>query len=164
MSKLCSKCQLDKPLDEFYKQSSSKDGLQSWCKSCLRTWEKSYKKRPEVIEARRAMAREIYWRDPEKFRQKKRDWANSNPHNAIDHRHGRGAGVVYDRLIAEQDGKCAFCRRDDRKLHLDHSHQTGEFRWALCGNCNRALGLLGESPETIERMLNLLNEHLGDTA
>lgn len=32
--KTCTKCFLSKPFDCFYKRSSSKDGLQSYCKEC----------------------------------------------------------------------------------------------------------------------------------
>lgn len=32
--KRCSRCHLDKPLDEFHRQSKSSDGAQSECKSC----------------------------------------------------------------------------------------------------------------------------------
>jgi len=34
--KICSKCKVEKPFDEFYKQSSSKDGHNSWCKHCTK--------------------------------------------------------------------------------------------------------------------------------
>lgn len=33
--KICSKCKAEKPVDEFYKDSRRKDGLQSQCKSCF---------------------------------------------------------------------------------------------------------------------------------
>ena len=33
--KRCSKCQIEKPLTEFYKDSSCRDGLRSSCKSCF---------------------------------------------------------------------------------------------------------------------------------
>lgn len=33
-TKVCSKCGREWPLSEFYKKSTSKDGLQSYCKAC----------------------------------------------------------------------------------------------------------------------------------
>lgn len=33
-TKKCSKCGRELPISEFYRSSSSKDGLQGWCKDC----------------------------------------------------------------------------------------------------------------------------------
>ena len=35
MNKVCQKCKVDKEHKEFYKQTSAKDKLQSWCKVCM---------------------------------------------------------------------------------------------------------------------------------
>lgn len=34
--KNCTKCKLPKPISDFYKNKSSKDGLHAWCKVCVR--------------------------------------------------------------------------------------------------------------------------------
>ena len=36
-----------------------------------------------------------------------------------------------------------------RKLHIDHNHETGEFRGWLCQQCNQALGFLRDSVEMV---------------
>lgn len=41
--KLCSQCGLNLPVSSFHKNSSSKDGLRSNCKSCKNTKDKSYR-------------------------------------------------------------------------------------------------------------------------
>lgn len=40
--------------------------------------------------------------------------------------------------------------------HYDHCHLTGLFRGWLCNNCNRALGLAGDSPEGVRRLLDYI--------
>lgn len=47
--KTCSKCGKKKPIDQFYRQSSSKDGHHSWCKRChnLYTGAKKTAKKPD---------------------------------------------------------------------------------------------------------------------
>jgi len=42
--KRCSKCKQFKPLSEFYKDRSTKDGLARWCKECKRQYSKKRKK------------------------------------------------------------------------------------------------------------------------
>jgi len=48
---------------------------------------------------------------------------------------------LYDKYI--NTNKCELCKCDITegngligKKHLDHNHETGEFRNVLCGNCN----------------------------
>jgi hypothetical protein len=69
----------------------------------------------------------------------------------------------YQILLAEQDYKCAWCRRpvrkDGRRLAVDHDHSCcpghlscGEcVRGLLCWTCNKAVHHLGDAPETVER-------------
>ena len=46
--KMCPKCRLSKPLDDFHKNRSSRDGLQSVCKPCrIETNKKSRRLNPE---------------------------------------------------------------------------------------------------------------------
>ena len=65
----------------------------------------------------------------------------------LKHAHGLSQ-EQYLALVSAQDGKCAICRQA-KSLAIDHDHSTNEFRGLLCGSCNRAIGLLQESPEII---------------
>jgi uncharacterized protein YbaR (Trm112 family) len=59
-------------------------------------------------------------------------------------------------LLESQNNRCPICRTAETKehpLHVDHDHVTGQVRGLLCGNCNRAYGLLKESPLIIKAML-----------
>lgn len=53
----------------------------------------------------------------------------------------------------EQDGTCPVCDKaiQAEDSAIDHNHKTGEVRGILCKTCNRALGLLGDSPDTLAR-------------
>ena len=69
---------------------------------------------------------------------------------------GRDKASVVARLTKQQGGKCKACGgagsnlgNGSTGLVLDHDHATGEPRAMLCGPCNAALGLLGESPDRI---------------
>ena len=39
--KECTRCHRQLPETEFYKKISAKDGLQSWCKSCINDYDKN---------------------------------------------------------------------------------------------------------------------------
>lgn len=69
----------------------------------------------------------------------------------------------YDALLAEQGGGCAVCQRPESgpSLAIDHDHaccptpkrSCGRcVRGLLCEDCNRALGMLGDNPVTIDRL------------
>jgi len=59
----------------------------------------------------------------------------------------------YEKMLEDQDFRCAGCgihqNETDKKLHVDHCHDTGVVRGILCGNCNRALGLVKDSQKTL---------------
>lgn len=64
----------------------------------------------------------------------------------------------YERMYAEQDGRCAICRRKCRRggetLCVDHDHKTGAIRGLLCNDCNRSLGGFGDDPERLRSAAN----------
>ena len=53
-------------------------------------------------------------------------------------------------------GACECCGATDRKLCIDHNHDTEKPRGLLCHNCNTALGLLGDSLSTIQSLSRYL--------
>jgi hypothetical protein len=56
----------------------------------------------------------------------------------------------YDVILAHQGGRCAICGRPpkaDKRLAVDHDHQTGYVRGLLCFLCNRRV--LGARSATV---------------
>jgi hypothetical protein len=69
--------------------------------------------------------------------------------------------VDYDKMLANQEGKCAICHTDTpskrrKYFDIDHCHATGKVRGLLCEVCNRAIGLLKDSPEMLRRAADYL--------
>lgn len=63
-----------------------------------------------------------------------------------------------------QGSVCALCRKAvpvERNRHVDHCHDTGRIRGILCFDCNKGLGLLGDSPESIKRALDYVSAQAG---
>lgn len=68
--------------------------------------------------------------------------------------------VDYDRQYQIQQGKCAGCDTHQSclggRLHADHDHETGTFRFLLCMNCNRALGHAQDNPTILRKLADRL--------
>ena len=77
----------------------------------------------------------------------------------------------YDELYMEQGGACALCGETKKVLSVDHDHNCcpgGDsrdsknpacgkcVRGLLCVKCNTALGTLGDTVESLERVLEYL--------
>lgn len=60
---------------------------------------------------------------------------------------------THQELLDSQGNSCALCRTpfDAAKPHIDHCHETGAVRGILCPGCNTGLGLLGDTPESLQR-------------
>jgi len=91
MIKYCYKCQQTKPLDDFPKNKSKKDGLATECKPCKRLLDKIYfEKNTEKIRANVAKYRELnkekskeaikksMLKKEEKYKQLKKQWRELN--------------------------------------------------------------------------------------
>ena len=47
----------------------------------------------------------------------------------------------YQKLVADQNGKCAMCfKLLGKRPHTDHDHTTDRVRGILCAGCNHGLG------------------------
>lgn len=119
------------PVEQFHK------GKMQYCKSC-----------------RTDYFQENY--DPEKARTRN-----------FKHYYGHD-DLIYDRLFEIQNGICAICGRPPEEqpmgrnrtartiLSTDHNHKTGKVRGLLCRHCNQALGWIRENPESIQKMLEYI--------
>ena len=79
--KVCYRCRKEKALSEFCKDKSRVDGLDPYCKECEKEKREELKAKGYFEEYRRKnrermnkKAAERYWRDPEKFRARKRKY------------------------------------------------------------------------------------------
>lgn len=68
----------------------------------------------------------------------------------------------YDRMLSDQEGKCAICRVPQltpRCFYVDHDHKTGKVRGLLCPKCNHALGCLEYINKYIDQIGNYLEKN-----
>jgi hypothetical protein len=75
-TKKCSKCGIEKGVQEFSKQKASKDGLQPKCKSCVAEYDlERYRNNKEKFSEKAA---EYYKNNKEKFSEKAAEYRENN--------------------------------------------------------------------------------------
>jgi hypothetical protein len=157
MKKVCTKCKVEKPLDEdnFHRDKRSKDGWSPRCKLCKRETHKAWRDRPGNYEKTKEYQERYYAKNPDKPLQYDRQTKLRRKYG-IDIKE-------YERLEAEQGGRCAICKElpsDPRgyRLHVDHCHATGKVRGLLCTSCNSGLGRFKDSVERLESAVKYLEQ------
>ena len=134
---------------------------------------------PGASEKHRKRNAEKYRTDPDharKVRDRTRKQQYEKYHGDVDHRlrrllkgliikagergHEPCSGTV-EELKDAWTGQCHCCGEHelnlDRRLCIDHSHETGAFRGWLCQFCNKALGLCRDNPKILVEYLEGLD-------
>lgn len=147
MSKFCTKCGKNKPLDAFHNSKRSRDGKTYWCKKCaLDDWKRrdSEKKKADPEFAHKRYLK--YFVPRERRRHKRRAYVYRADEDKV------------KAILVSQGGVCAICGLpiDEGKEVVDHSHKSGKTRGVLHHRCNMALGMLYESSELCRRAAEYL--------
>lgn len=130
--KICTKCGVEKGLDEFYETSRvGRDGKPYRLPSCKQCYADYY-----------AANRE---------RQKE-----TSNRARIKARYGLTV-EQYDELIARGCGICGA--GDGVRIVMDHCHASGEVREALCDGCNLMLGAAKDRPAVLRAAADYLERH-----
>lgn len=138
--KTCTRCGLDKSLEEFSRKGERR---RAQCKACgskaSADWNKS---------------------NPERYRvshnqaQRKLN-ARTGRQRTLKYKYGLTQDD-YDALVIAQDGLCAICRAPQESLCVDHCHETGEVRGLLCKLCNCGLGYFRDDPSALQAAIEYL--------
>jgi hypothetical protein len=179
-TKICSTCNSEKPLNEFYKRKTYKDGYNTNCKLCVKIYNKEYSKRDKYNglseedidfiknqkrKYSRDWAKEKWKIDPTNFKIANKTWRDNNPDKNRNRKLKSKYGITsddYNKLFNEQEGKCKTCGRHQNefkiKLCVDHNHETGNIRGLLCTDCNIALGKIKENIKTLKNLIKLIED------
>jgi len=124
-TKICTRCQQDKPLTDFYDSPKKKTPKCSQCKDCYHLTQKE--SRDRAGDKRIGLGRLTSARSLAKY------YGYASP-NGVTHEE------ITERIL--RDSICDSCGRNDRRLHLEHCHVTGQVRGFVCPGCNMGIGLL----------------------
>lgn len=144
ITKKCTKCRIDKPLDDFCRDNRRTDGKRSDCRECERkqaaTWRKKHPD-DKAHQSRKWYLSKGKWKS----------WAN-----AVKYKYGITL-VEYESALKKQDSTCAICGKGQFKaLHIDHDHESGKIRGLLCKQCNIGLGMFKDNTEVLASAIRYL--------
>ena len=139
----CPKCKQLKDKNEFGKDKSQSSGLNTYCKVCAKEkhklWILSNPEKARNIDLKHKHSR---------TKEQKKNW---------DLRGAYGISLVeFNKLIENQNSKCAICQRITDQFCVDHDHKTGKVRGALCRSCNSVIGFAGDNAEILFNAIKYL--------
>ena len=139
-NRTCNKCGINQPIDNYYHSRRKGD---------KRTDERSYECKLCTL---------------------KRVKENHDPVRARDRHLRKKYGITleqFNEMLEKQNGRCACCGTDKpggkhNVFCVDHDHITGKVRELLCKDCNIVLGLVEDSPEHLQRLIEYIAKHTDD--
>lgn len=142
-TKVCTRCKVEKSIEEFYVLRKGKTPVQSKCKLCCANMS-GYQ----------------------------REWRKKNPDKARNSELKKNHGITladYEVILGEQGGCCAVCGKapgsvgsgsnSKGTLAVDHCHQVGVIRGLLCTNCNLGIGSFYEDSNLLRNAAAYLDSH-----
>lgn len=143
--KTCSKCNIEKSLNDFHKKKTTKDGRYSHCKKCQNNYGRLH-----------YVANKIY------YKTKARQWRKENP--GADYNLSKNE---YDKLFGKFNGLCWICKAK-KATNVDHDHRCCNktkscgkcVRGALCAPCNSGIGMMKDNVLYLNNAIMYLNSAL----
>lgn len=143
LTKTCSKCGADKPVDQFNRRKSSKDGLAGQCKLCKKEYQKSYysenkatlneRSRKNYADNRDrylAQNRIRYAENRDKYRASSQRWMEENREKMLDYYKDRSDETR--RRVAElKQDPCLDCGKEYPSEVMEFDHVRGEKRFRV---------------------------------
>lgn len=143
----CTKCRREFPAttEFFHIQKEGRYGLKSKCKQCRADYHKEYEKTECGKFARTKINK----------RRAENGYLTSY---MLWHYYGMSP-EQYDKMLKEQGNGCAICggvNVDNRRLAIDHNHETGKIRGLLCHYCNIGLGCFKDDVKKMKLAIKYL--------
>lgn len=160
--KLCRGCQVRKHVSKFNTSARSKDGFTYQCKDCANAKRKKRYDEDKIY-------RQDLLNTNAKYRYKKGSQLGNRERLLL--KKYKMSLEDYEARLEAQNGRCKVClslagERGRLLLAVDHDHKCcpkeescGQcIRGLLCDPCNRALGMLQDDEQIVQRALDYLKE------
>lgn len=165
--KRCSKCRIEKPLTDYWKNKRQKDGLQNQCVVCLRPQLRAAKKTEKYLEYMKEYresdhGRQLSREAQRRYRETERGFLVRRE-SELRQRYGIASFEALEAMLQQQGGVCPVCQcrlisrgLGPSSLRVDHDHKTGKVRGLLCHHCNVAAGHLQDDPQLATNLAKYL--------
>lgn len=165
--KICTLCQVPKPIFEFYEKKLNSGKFRSECKKC--TNKNNYIYNDKNQDRKKALRKENYIKNREKelMLRKIRTKNTKEQRRAVSLKARYGITIEqYNSMLLEQNNLCKICSNPEtlreQPLSVDHCHKTGKIRGLLCDKCNRAIGILNDNPLILRKAADYLESKILD--
>lgn len=115
------------------------------CDPCYKEYQKQYHLNKQ--EKRKKQSAEYYKQNKERLLKQQK-------YSTIKRKYGLSK-EQYEEVM--KDAVCEICG-DEKKLCIDHDHDTGKVRGVLCRTCNMGIGLLGDKYQQVLQAAKYLEE------
>lgn len=159
VTKTCSTCSCEKPVEAFSKSKMHKNGRRPQCKDCFNAHQRDrYQNNHEYRKRVLSNTKRYTDASPEVWKQR---YLMRTYNITLDE---------YNALLEKQGGVCAICGREEEiknpsarsrsSLAVDHCHETGRVRGLLCFKCNTGIGALGDTVESLRKAIRYLESDI----
>lgn len=185
LTKQCCDCKKVLSTEKFSKNSDAPDGLEYYCKNCVKTRRKTriakygvsvpYAEISEKIcsKCKRVKSVDEFYRCPSSLDGRRSSCidcvlkANRQSPAQKHRKYQNPRRANYKSMFETQNGLCAICGQPQtvvnqwgtKSLHVDHCHVTGQVRGLLCCNCNIGLGYFKDNPELMRNAAEYVEYH-----
>lgn len=146
-TKICAKCRVEKPVENFFVKRSEKGGRDYNCKPCYK-----------VMRQKRRLARIVHFKKKERAQRKK--WRLENPQRCSELKKASKIRTSYRRFKKNQCESCGFVAIDPCQLDVDHidginTNDDPNNLQTLCANCHRLKTKLNRDDRSYLRLVDV---------
>lgn len=140
-TKICTKCNEERKVEDFTKDKRRPDGYGSWCRPCSRAHINAYNLTPKGQEVRQVYyeankvelntdSRTRWAQNSERYKVAAQKWALENRDSTLAYFHGRRTD--YNQFLLEfKSQPCIDCSKSYPPFIMEFDHVRGEKRFAL---------------------------------
>lgn len=186
VKRVCTRCELLKPINEFDKNHKGYLGHDSDCSECKKQRGEKYRRSIGIKKPKQVPT---LYDDKGVATHRECTMCKTMKELAQFNKHGGGTAYLdrhpyckdcsserhlkqkygltakdKEKMFERQNKSCDICltTMELKTIHVDHCHKTGKIRGLLCSACNKSIGLLKDDPERCLRMAKYLKNAVAD--